>query len=120
MQNNQKSIKHVVAILSKLLSFLSIDEKEEIITKIMQKFDKYPSIELVGIWLQRLTIKSGYKRKYKSKLCNKVLDKKIEIWNNDWTNKEIKENLIINQNQLEKISSTISIRDVDLFALDDY
>lgn len=120
MQNNQKSIKHVVAILSKLLSFLSIDEKEEIITKIMQKFDKYPSIELVEIWLQRLTIKSNYKRKYKSKLCNKVLEKKIEIWNNDWTNKEIKENLIINQNQLEKISSTISISDIDLFALDDY
>ncbi|PTE36954.1 hypothetical protein BUY78_08720 [Staphylococcus equorum] len=120
MQKNQKSIKHIVAILSKLFNYLEYEEVKSITSKIIQKFDKYPSIELVEIWLQRLTIKYGYNLKYKSKLCTKLLDREIEIWNNDWVNKKVAESSIVDQEELDKITSTIPIKEVDLFSLDDY
>ncbi|WP_199195930.1 RNA-directed DNA polymerase [Staphylococcus warneri] len=120
MQKNQKSIKHIVAILSKLFNYLEYEEVKSITSKIIKKFDKYPSIELVEIWLQRLTIKYDYNHKYKSKLCAKLLDKEIKIWNSDWTNKNIVESSIVDQEELDKITSTIPIKEVDLFYLDDY
>lgn len=120
MQNNQKSIKHIVAILSKLFTYIEYEEVKNITNKIIQKFDNYPSIELVEIWLQRLTIKYDCNRKYKSRLCQKLLDVEMEIWNNHWTHKNIKEYSIIDQNELNKITSTIPIREIDLFSLDDY
>ena len=120
MQKNQKSIKHIVAILSKLFNYLEYEEVKSITSKIIKKFDKYPSIELVEIWLQRLTIKYDYNHKYKSKLCAKLLDKEIKIWNSDWTNKNVVESSIVDQEELDKITSTIPIKEVDLFYLDDY
>lgn len=120
MQKNQKSIKHIVAILSKLFTYLEDEEVKNITSKIIKKFDNYPSIELVEIWLQRLTIKYDPKHKYKSKLCTKVLDRQVEIWNNHWTNKNIIESSIVDQDALNEITSTIPIKEVDLFSLDDY
>ncbi|PNZ73423.1 hypothetical protein CD120_03485 [Staphylococcus saprophyticus] len=120
MQKNQKSIKYIVAILSKLFTYLEDEEVKNITSKIIKKFDNYPSIELVEIWLQRLTIKYDPKHKYKSKLCTKVLDRQVEIWNNHWTNKNIIESSIVDQDALNEITSTIPIKEVDLFSLDDY
>lgn len=120
MKKNQKSIKHIVAILSKLFTYLEYEEVKSITNKIIQKFDNYPSIELVEIWLQRLTIKYDPNHKYKSKLCAKLLDKEIEIWNNDWTSKKILESSIVDQDALCKITSTIPIKEVDLFSFDGY
>lgn len=53
-------------------------------------------------------------------MFTKLLDREIEIWNNDWVNKKVVESSIIDQEELDKITSTIPIKEVDLFSLDDY
>jgi len=119
---NPKTYPSVCAILSKFLSLIEDeDEQEEILKKIKNRFAKIPNTGHIKLWLQRITIKINREIQYGEKLCNRVNDNSIKIWNSAWLNddinKIINETELIDENVIEKIDKVI---DSDEFSLFDY
>ena len=70
------------AILSKLFSLTNSNfMKHHILSLIEKKFDKIPNTGHLQIWLQRLTLLLDKDKIYNEKVCMKVLDSNIPIWN---------------------------------------
>jgi RNA-directed DNA polymerase len=108
------------AILSKLLSLLSDNSlKNEILGLIYQRFEKIPNTGHIKIWLQRITIKLDRQRHYTEKLCEKVNDVAIQIWNSDWIENNLKTIIetmpIIDESIIAEIDEVITIDEVQLF-----
>lgn len=97
------------AILSQLIDILPKSEKGSIIKKILNKFKKLPNTGIMQLWLQRITIKTPGRYDYTEKLCNKVVDSSIIIWNSDWLNASFRN--IINSYKLidQKIFDTLGV-----------
>ncbi len=101
--NNPKIYKEYVAIIGKILSYETDDnKKQEIIQKILNKFHQLPNVGYLEIWLQRLTIKNNRSENYHDDLCNCAAGKDVCIWNISWLNP-----------RLAKLFKTISIIDED-------
>lgn len=116
MEKNSNVIEHCVAILSKLLNYLSPDEKKSIIKNIKSKFELLPNTEYVEIWLQRLTLPYSRSSEYNSSLCKKVREpESINIWNSEWFAQSFDENLMIDEKEIESLLEVISIDQIDLF-----
>ena len=66
----------------------------------------------MNIWLQRLTIKIDPAISYSGKLCEKVIDRDLAVWNSDWLNvkfkKIIEETEIIKNESIEKMEILFS------------
>jgi len=66
----------------------------------------------LNIWLQRLTIKIDPAISYSGKLCEKVIDRDLAVWNSDWLNvkfkKIIEETEIIKNESIEKMEIIFS------------
>lgn len=108
------------AILSKLLSLLETEqERTEILKSIKAKFEKIPNTGSLQIWLQRITIKIDRAIEYKEKLCEKVINKEVEIWNSEWLKldlqKIINEEDVINEEIIQQINQIIDSKEVELF-----
>lgn len=112
------------AILSKLIDFLPVREKERIMNKILNKFQKLPNTGVMQLWLQRITIKLSDEYEYSEKLCNKVMDTNVVIWNSDWLNVDLRNIVnshnLINNDILKKLGAVISHDEVELFELSEY
>lgn len=71
------------------------------------------------LWLQRVTIKSSSRFDYSEKLCNKVVDKDVVIWNSDWLKPSLKKFIdsydLIDKDILEGLGAVISDEEVSLF-----
>lgn len=111
------------AILSKLLSLLSDKQKrKDILERIVQKFQKIPNTGHLMVWLQRITIKMDRKKPYPEKLCEKVYDPSVQIWNSDWLvtdfRKIIDETPIIDENIIQNMDEIITSEEVELFKKD--
>lgn len=116
MERNPNVIEYCVAILSKILTHLSIDEKVKIVESIKGKFDFLPNTEFVEIWLQRLTLPYNRSIKYNSKLCKKVCDPKfVNIWKSNWIAQTFEENLIIDEEKIDSLSEVIHVSQIDYF-----
>jgi hypothetical protein len=76
------------------------------------------------LWLQRMTIKLGNHFEYSEKLCSKVVDKDVVIWNSDWLNVKTKKMLnshnLVNADILKDLGAVISQEEVELFELTGY
>jgi RNA-directed DNA polymerase len=107
------------AILSKL--FLSLKEIEltEIINLIINKFEKIPNTGHLEIWLQRVIFTHDKEKYFKEKLCQKLNDSSISIWNSEWLNDDLKNLIdryeIIDKDILHKMDAVISLKEVQLF-----
>lgn len=102
-----------VAILSKLASISN--DYDLIIKKIKKKFSTIPNTDYLDIWLQRLTLKTGYGTTYDCDLCKKVDNIKNDIW--DWTwlkGQKIKEN-IINEDVINNLNIVINVDEISIF-----
>jgi len=112
------------AILSRLIDFLPKRDKEKVIKKILNKFKKIPNTGIMQLWLQRITIKMNGKLEYSEKLCNKVCDNNIVIWNSDWLRDNLKKVVnscdLIDEENLEKIGVIIENEEVEMFGKNDY
>jgi hypothetical protein len=110
------------AILSKLFSIKksTSEEIEDSIEMIEKKFQAIPNVGHLMVWLQRLTLKINLGKEYEEKLCKKIIDPNIPIWNIDWVdNAEIKEIVnstpIINNDYIKDMDPIISRPEVLLF-----
>jgi hypothetical protein len=102
--NNPRLFALVLASLSLLIS--KIEEKEiqkEKLLKIKTKFSQLPNTSYLNIWLQRLTIKIDPAISYSGKLCEKVIDRNLPIWNSDWLNIKFKK--IVEETEIVKNES---------------
>lgn len=116
---NPRTYPIVAAILSKLFDFLGKSTKERIVKKILAKFKKLPNTGIMQIWLQRITIKLGNGYEYSEKLCNKVTDKNVVVWNSDWldakTKNIVSSHNLVNTETLDQIGAVIANDEVELF-----
>lgn len=121
---NPRTYPIVSAILSKFIDILPKRKKEQVIIKIINKFKKLPNTGLMQLWLQRITIKLNDSLKYSEKLCQKVTDYNVVIWNSDWLSKSLKNKIdscdLINEEILEKLGVVIGNEEVELFDKYDY
>lgn len=124
MLNNPKTFPIITAIISKIIKVK--DWGEEIISKILKKFEKVPNTWHLEIRLQRITLKLEWSfNGYNSLLCKKVFDNDIELWNSKWIwNRKIKnilkETKIISDEKISELDLVISNEEVALFATDEY
>lgn len=111
--NNPRLFALVVGSLCFFISKIKDkDLQQQIILKIKNKFNQLPNTSYLNIWLQRLTIKIDPAISYSGKLCEKVIDRNILIWNSDWLiikfKKIIEETEIINNELIEKMEIMFS------------
>jgi len=117
---NPKTYPIAAAILSKLLNLIkSKPVKKEILDSIIKRFDKIPNTGHLQIWLQRITLKIDDKIPFDERLCKKIDDSKIPIWNSDWLSKDFR-NLISNEDivdrkALTEMDAVIDSEEVELF-----
>ena len=110
------------AILSKLIDLLESDElRDEILKKTITRFKKIPNTGHIQIWLQRAILKIDRKLDFEETLCKKLNDPSIKIWNSDWLSKDLKTiidlQIIVDEEEIEKINKVISIDEVSLFSV---
>lgn len=117
---NPKTYPIAAAILSKLLSLIkSKPLKKEILDSIIKRFDKIPNTGHLQIWLQRITLKIDDTIPFDERLCKKIDDAKIPIWNSDWLSKDLR-NLISNEDIVDRkalieMDAVIDSEEVELF-----
>lgn len=116
MLNNPNVYPEISAILSVLLSINSCDSNT-IISNIIKKTEKIPNTDYFEIWLHRAVFKVNEKIKinFNTPLVKKIDDRTIKLWNSNWLNFDFKED-IINDEILQKIPTTINIKEIDVFA----
>ncbi len=121
---NPRTYPIVSAILSRLIDFLPKRDRIKMVKKILNKFKKIPNTGIMQLWLQRVTIKMDGKLEYSEKLCNKVYDSGVVIWNSDWLEnnftQEINSYDLIDREKLEKIGVIIENEEVEMFSKGDY
>jgi RNA-directed DNA polymerase len=120
MYKNPRTYPIASAILSKLLSLISDNgKKNEILNLIFQRFEKIPNTGHIKIWLQRLTIKLDRQRQYSEKLCEKVNDPALQIWNSDWLENNLKTIIettpIVDEVVIVDIDVVIASEEIELF-----
>lgn len=111
--NNPRLFALVTASLSFLIPKIeSVEAQKELLIKIKDKFSQLPNTTYLNIWLQRITLKVDPSITYSGKLCEKVLDNNIQIWNSDWLNPKMKklveETEIIRTDVIKKMDITLS------------
>ena len=120
MIKNPRTIQICVAILHKLLSFLDdIDEIEKIIDLIISKCSSLPNADSVGIWLQNISVINNRDKKFRSPICQKVVNPEKLIWNSQWLSleKRLDESMLINETKMSELSMNYNFN-IDDF--DDY
>ena len=120
MYKNPRTYPIASAILSKFLSLISdTDKKYELLDLISHKFEKIPNTGHIKIWLQRITIKLDRQKQYSEKLCIKVNNEKLQIWNSDWLEDNLKNIIettsIIDETVISDIDVVIGKEEVELF-----
>ncbi|MBT7191962.1 MAG: hypothetical protein HN916_17440 [Anaerolineae bacterium] len=117
---NPRTYPIVSAILSKFLTLLDSDDaRNNIINSITKRFDKIPNTGHIQLWLQRVVLKTDRMRIFDEKLCKKVNDPAIAIWNSDWLKTDFKtaieSQVIISEEIIDEIDEIIGSEEVQLF-----
>jgi len=107
------------AILSKFLALCNTEEIGYLTNLTMKKFDKIPNTGHLQIWLQRALLKSDTTINFEEKLCKKIDNPNLEVWNCEWLNPNLR-NIInntsfIDAGIIEEMSDTIDSSEVQLF-----
>lgn len=129
MINNPESISYCVLIIGKLLENTLETKGNETIEKIVKKYKDRASKDYIEIWLQRLEImfydKNSIKTKgsFKSKIHQKVLDDKANLFPDDL--KIIKkysylEPSIVDRKKFNKMKKMIIDSEIDILKKENY
>ncbi|MBQ9314639.1 MAG: RNA-directed DNA polymerase [Clostridia bacterium] len=116
MMKNPKAYGMCILVLSTIFKSLGKTTVEKYINKILKKFKKFPNTSYIEIWLQRLTITQNRSKKYSCALCEKVYSNSINIWNSNWLNFALNEDLILDENIISSLAPSVTADEVDPFA----
>lgn len=121
-----KSYKIVLSIISKLLSKVpTTDERERIVNDIYTKFQRFPNIGEIQIWIQRITYNLPHPISYTEDICKIVNgEANIILWNNDWIEDAYKSAFpqckICTEWIRDRYTPIIDINEISLFDNNDY
>ena len=81
-----KAYKIALVIISKLVDKIPIpNEREQIVNNIYMKFQRFPNIGEIQIWMQHITFNLPHPIAYTEDICKIVNNEAdVELWNNDW------------------------------------
>jgi hypothetical protein len=107
-----------IAILTLLLGQIEDEnDKKAIIGRIKNKFDLIPNSDLLRVWLQRLYLKIDNTIEYKERLCNKVLDPELKLWNTDWLNENLRNIIdttpVVNYATIEELQAVTTEEEIE-------
>lgn len=113
--HNPKAIPVCCAIISKLLDKLR--NHKPIATLVHEKLSKMPNSGFTQIWLQRMLKADLDSYEFTEKMCAL---QRISLWNNSWVKGRNMINILNNtpifqQNEFDKLDSTISNDEIDIF-----
>ncbi len=117
--HNPRCYPHIAAILSKLLSYLEVNEQIRFSDRIRKKIERLPNTGYMQVWLQRATLSLREHVHYSDPLCLLVAGHSADIWNSAWiSSTQLSKNLepkkIVNQEILEKTSPGMPVDEDDL------
>lgn len=117
MRNNFKSVSICVLILSKLFTSLNEEEIDYVVVNILRKIKKTPNVDLINIWMQRLTIMKDRKHEYETDICKLVSKDICNIFEFDWIQRKfgIKDEYLIDEDQIANLQPVISKEEILLF-----
>jgi RNA-directed DNA polymerase len=106
------------AILSVFFADIEKKEKEDIVNKLLKRFEKIPNTGMLQLWLQRITC-NIVNFTCEELLCKKAIEKNIEIWNSEWLSKKLKDIIdnanIVDEEEFENRSEIVEKGEVELF-----
>lgn len=122
---NPNSIPQGVAIISHIFAMMKKSDSKDVpenlrnfIKDIFTKLHTIPNTDYLEIWLQRICVAVDRKyAKYNSKLCQKVLNNKTNIWDSTWLMDDFIESSVIDVEKLDKIQLSIPKDNVNPFAI---
>lgn len=122
--NNPRLYALVSASMSFIISEIEdVEYQKKLIGKIQEKFKQLPNTSYLNVWLQRLTLKIDPNIQYAGKLCQKVSENTIHLWNSDWLNpkykKIVEESDVIDRTIIEDIEISFSKDETDLLGMYD-
>lgn len=107
------------AILSKLFTFLDKSDLDIIAGRIVDKFSRLPNTGQMQVWLQRALIKHDANRRFDDRLCEKVIDSNVRIWNSEWLSQELSNLIsthpIVDVETINRMDEIIATKEVQLF-----
>ncbi len=118
---NPRTYPITVVILGKILPILSRRRIKDLFDQIDKKFKRLPNTEFMSIWLQRLTIKVGLRRKYDSRVCTYVQQIKSGhknakmVWECNGFSKIFRDNPFINLEQIKTMPQIPEVKEAKLF-----
>lgn len=113
--NNPDNLNVCIVLINKLSMNLSKNAKIDLIDRVQKKFNEIPNTEFLNIWLQRIIITAKKDYAFEDKICCKVVDPSIKIWNTSWLNFDIKEDQIIDIKERDSITKEIPLEEADRF-----
>ncbi|MCS4485898.1 RNA-directed DNA polymerase [Staphylococcus americanisciuri] len=118
MLNNVRTIPLCIAIISKILLNVADEKSIEITDMIAAKFKDTPNVDLLNIWLQRLTISYDREKNYDTSLCQLVSRHKDEIFDCKWVKTKayhFSDKKIVDEEEISNLSEVIGDAEVSVF-----
>ena len=135
MLNNPRTYATGASVISKLMSFDTKKERDNMYRKIARKFIDVPNVGYLDICLQRISIKSNRKRKFDEPLCklvsrNPIISMLYEcpliaggmvdgIWNSAWLEPsafcELSKANFIDDTVISQLDDVVSLAETELY-----
>jgi len=119
MYKNPKVYPQCSAILSKLLDMIDFNEAKDILKLIIERLKYVPNATLLNIWLQRIARPFKMSISFDNKICRKVIDANVSIWESTWLRgnfkKLVDETDIINREAFDELSKVVNVNEIQLF-----
>lgn len=112
---------HIIAgFLSKIIHNLSGDRKNIALKKLLRKVNLLPNSGLLEVWLQRIAKPNNLNINFKDKLCKKVDEDKLPLFETRWIADKTTKSIIddaeyINRKALRKVNVEIKSNEIELF-----
>lgn len=109
------------ALLSTLMKQLNDGEKTSLLEAILRKFNTLPHVDLLEIWLQRLSLAMPTEKQNEpiSNICKVVKNGAPSLWNSKWLKDAFRLKIescpIIDKNKIDSMSFIVSQDEVDCF-----
>ena len=123
---NPNTYNIAVAIISKLLSHIALEERKIIIIEIINKFKNIPNTEILHLWLQRIVISDEFNEyssdiQFTGSLCDYVNSRLSKrIWNSDWLQENKLKKVIENESIIGEFPSSAIISNSEINIFTDY
>lgn len=111
-----------MALIAQLLRLLTLQEQQQIVTDLVNRFKTLPNTTYLKIWLQRIMLPCNIQCPYSEDICKLVLDSDVlSIWNHNWLEKhptlfkKMRNTRIIDDEKIKALTPTMTEEEVNLF-----